>query len=167
ETGGSQAPVQGEMTELGAVCCNDPIRKFYADFRPVISDISYETREHYTVESVEDYEKYRQKCTDSMLEFEKWLLQCKEELGGSLVFISDNNGFDFSFVSHNFWKYLDRNPFGHSSQNLGSLYKGYVRNFRRNFKHLRKTPHLHDGISDALGNVEAFLTFAKDLNLEL
>ncbi len=35
-------------------------------------------------------------------------------------FISDNNGFDWQFVNWYFWHFLGRNPFGHSSTNLGS-----------------------------------------------
>lgn len=76
-------------------------------------------------------------------------------------FISDNNGFDWQFVNYYCWRFLGKNPFGHSSTNLGSLYKGAVRNMCENFKHLRKTKHTHDPVDDAKGNAEALLTIIE------
>jgi hypothetical protein len=77
--------------------------------------------------------------------------------GRGIRFISDNNGFDAMFVSWYFWHFLGHNPFGHSSTNLGSLYKGLVKSMFKNFKHLRCTKHTHNPVDDALGNVEALL----------
>ena len=51
------------------------------------------------------------------------------------MFVSDNNGFDWQFVNWYFHAFLGENPFGHSSTNLGSLYKGLVKDFKKNFKH--------------------------------
>jgi hypothetical protein len=76
-------------------------------------------------------------------------------------FVSDNNGFDWMFVAWYFHHFLGRNPFGHSSTNLGSLYKGLVRSMFLNFKHLRKTPHTHHPLDDATGNLEAFEEMVK------
>jgi len=73
------------------------------------------------------------------------------------VFIADNNGFDWQFVNWYFHKFLGVNPFGFSSQNLNSLYKGLTRNVRASFKHLRKTKHDHNPVNDAMGNAEALL----------
>jgi hypothetical protein len=73
------------------------------------------------------------------------------------IFVSDNNGFDWMFVCWYFHHFLGKNPFGHSSQNLGSLYKGLVRDVRASFKHLRRTTHTHDPLDDARGNAEAML----------
>lgn len=81
------------------------------------------------------------------------------------MFISDNNGWDYQWINFYFWKYLGYNPFGHSSTNLGSLYKGLVKNFRKNFKYLRKTKHDHNPCNDALGNVEAFIHLLKEYKL--
>jgi len=54
------------------------------------------------------------------------------------------------------------NPSGHSSTNLGSLYKGLVRDTSRNFKHLRKTRHTHNPVDDARGNAGALLEMRGD-----
>ena len=91
------------------------------------------------------------------------------ETKGKPIFISDNNGFDWQFVNYYFHRFLGSNPFGFSSTNLGSLYKGVVGNLSRNFKHLRLTKHTHHPLDDARGNAEALLAIAKkyDLNIRL
>jgi hypothetical protein len=78
-------------------------------------------------------------------------------------FIADNNGFDWMFVCWYFHHFLGKNPFGFSSQNLGSLYKGLVKDAKASFKHLRKTAHTHDPVDDARGNAEAMLELAKQI----
>ena len=88
-----------------------------------------------------------------MQRFADWLAKH----GGRLLFISDNNGFDWQFVNWYFHHFLGENPFGWSSQNLGSLYKGLVKDTQKSFKHLRKTEHTHHPVDDARGNAEALL----------
>lgn len=87
----------------------------------------------------------------------KFLHWC-ESLNDRLMFVSDNNGFDWQFVNYYFHRYCGKNPFGHSSMNMGSLYKGLERNMFKNFKHLRRTKHTHNALDDAKGNAEAMLT---------
>jgi hypothetical protein len=82
------------------------------------------------------------------------------------MFISDNNGFDWMFVCWYFHHFTGKNPFGHSSQNLGSLYKGLVKDAFASFKQLRRTKHTHDPVDDARGNAEALLQL-KDLGLKI
>lgn len=98
-----------------------------------------------------------------MEKFARWL---KENVAGRPVFVSDNNGFDWQFVNWYFWHYTGDNPFGHSSMNLGSLYKGLVKDTSKNFKHLRKTRHTHDPVDDARGNAEALLAM-KEMGLKI
>jgi hypothetical protein len=99
-----------------------------------------------------------------MLEFEEWI---NENSIGKPIFISDNNGFDWMFVCWYFHHFLNRNPFGYSSQNLGSLYKGMVKDTAQNFKHLRKTSHTHHPVDDAIGNAEALLVMQKEMGLKI
>lgn len=99
-----------------------------------------------------------------MREFAGWL---EAHSKGRPKFIADNNGFDWQFINWYFHHFTGTNPFGFSSQNLGSLYKGAVRNLSRTFKHLRKTPHTHHPVDDARGNAEAFVEFARELNFGL
>lgn len=102
---------------------------------------------------------------DVMLTFETWLK--KVNIGKRIMFISDNNGFDFMFMSWYFWHFLGRNPFGHSSTNLGSLYKGLTKDMYHNFKHLRKTKHTHHPVDDAKGNAEALIYMKENLGLNI
>ncbi len=81
------------------------------------------------------------------------------------MFISDNNGYDWMFICWYFHHFTGSNPFGYSSQNLGSLYKGVVRNTSKNFKHLRGTAHTHHPVDDATGNAEAFLKIIEQYQL--
>ena len=99
-----------------------------------------------------------------MQRFADWL---KREVKGRPHFIADNIGFDWSFINWYFHHFLGDNPFGYSSTNLGSLYKGVVRDMFQNFKHLRKTAHDHHPVNDAKGNAEALLTFARQYGLKL
>lgn len=76
---------------------------------------------------------------------------------GRPFFISDNNGFDWQFINWYFHHFTGKNPFGHSSSNLGSLYKGFVKDTFTNFKHLRSTTHTHHPVDDTRGNAEVLL----------
>jgi hypothetical protein len=99
-----------------------------------------------------------------MVEFSTWL---KLNSKNKLFFISDNNGFDWQFINYYFNHFLGSNPFGYSSTNLGSLYKGLVKDTGQNFKHLRKTIHTHNPVDDVIGNAEALLHMRKEMGLKI
>ena len=98
-----------------------------------------------------------------MQKFQNWL---KQECKGRTLFVSDNNGFDWQFINWYFHHFLGTNPFGFSSTNLGSLYKGLQNDTFVNFKHLRKTKHTHHPVDDAKGNAEALLQM-KEMGLKI
>lgn len=83
------------------------------------------------------------------------------------IFIADNNGFDWQFVNWYFHHFIGSNPFGFSSQNLNSLYKGLTGDTFASFKHLRRTKHDHDPVNDAKGNAEAMLHMIKEMGLKV
>jgi hypothetical protein len=95
-----------------------------------------------------------------MADFANWV---EKKSVGRPMFVSDNNGFDWQFINWYFHKFLGRNPFGFSSTNLGSLYKGIVRDSFKNFKHLRKTKHDHNPVNDAIGNAEAMIHMVENM----
>lgn len=99
-----------------------------------------------------------------MVHFRNWISEYSNQLP---IFISDNNGFDWQFINYYFHHFLGNNPFGHSSTNLGSLYKGLVKDTNKNFKHLRKTVHSHDPVDDVRGNAEALLYLKNEMGLEI
>ena len=88
---------------------------------------------------------------------EKLSLWITNNSKGRPFFISDNNGFDWQFINWYFYHFTGDNPFGHSSSNLGSMYKGMVKDTFTSVKHLRDTKHTHHLLDDAMGNAEALL----------
>ena len=163
ETDG-EVPGDSSMVALGAVF----VRPGLADtFRGLLSPVS----SHWSDEALRVSGHTRQETLlfpqpeVTMREFEEWLLA--HNSGKRVMFVSDNNGFDFMFVCWYSWHFLGRCCFGHSSTNLGSLYKGLVKDTTKNFKHLRRTPHTHDPLDDARGNAEALLTKRDELGLNI
>ncbi|MCA9586210.1 MAG: 3'-5' exoribonuclease [Myxococcales bacterium] len=161
----SDGPIPGDysMVCFGAVVVEPGLeRTFYGRTRPISEkwipsalEVSGFTREQHI-----GFDDPR----DVMAEFAAWL----SGLGTKrLMFISDNNGFDWQFVNWYFHHFLEKNPFGFSSQNLGSLYKGVVKDTFATFKHLRKTKHTHHPVDDARGNAEALLHMKEHMGLKI
>ena len=160
----SDGPIPGDfsMTCFGAVVVEPSLSKtFYGKLRPISEKwipealaISGFSRQE--VLQFDDPQKV-------MLDFAQWL---KENNSGRLMFISDNNGFDWQFINWYFHHFTGENPFGISSTNLGSLYKGLVKDTFQTFKHLRKTIHSHHPVDDARGNAEALLEM-KQMGLKI
>jgi len=99
-----------------------------------------------------------------MEEFASWIAAHSV---GRPMFVSDNNGFDWQFINWYFHEFVGKNPFGHSSTNLGSLYKGLAKDTKKNFKHLRRSKHTHHPVDDARGNAEALLHMRDALGLKI
>lgn len=138
------------MISFGAVDCRS-LQNFYGECKPIFKDYVPEALavSGFTREQTLNFRE----PSLTMNEFAKWLDSIS---GGDRVgFISDNNGFDWQFINWYFLEFVGKNPFGHSSTNLGSLYKGLKRSSSANFKKLRKTKHTHYPVDDAMGNVEA------------
>jgi hypothetical protein len=161
----ADGPIPGDYSMIcfGAVIVEPLLSKtFYGQLRPISKQwqpealaVSGFTREQ-TLAFPEPEGVVRQ--------FGAWL---GEHAKGHPMFISDNNGFDWQFSNYYFHHFTGRNPFGFSSTNLGSLYKGLVRDVTQNFKHLRKTRHTHHPVDDAKGNAEALLAMKEQLGLKI
>ena len=161
----TDGPIPGDYSMIcfGAMIVSETLDKiFYGRLKPIsdkylpeVLAISGFTREQ-TLEFDEP--------TKVMDDFKNWIVNnCKDRP----MLISDNNGFDAMFISWYFHHFLGDNPFGHSSQNLGSLYKGLIKDMFQNFKHLRKTSHTHNPVDDVRGNVEALLTMKEEFGLKI
>ena len=159
----SDGPIPGDysMISFGAVLVDDKLDKtFYGRLKPISDKFIPEAL------AVSGHSRNEVLTFDDpkyvMIEFEKWILATSKDRP---IFISDNNGFDWMFICWYFHHFIERNPFGFSSQNLGSLYKGIQKDLFSNFKHLRKTKHSHHPVDDAKGNAEAFLTMKNEMGL--
>lgn len=151
----ADGPIPGDysMISLGAVRVDDTLEcTFYGQLRPISEQFVLEALaiSGYSREETQQFDS----PTKVMTSFQTWL---QENSPSRPMLISDNNGFDAMFIQWYFWHFLGENPFGHSSLNLGCLYKGLVRDCFQNFKHLRRTTHSHHPVDDARGNAEAKL----------
>jgi hypothetical protein len=161
----ADGPIPGDysMVCFGAVVvAEDLSRTFYGRLKPVSEKWIPEAL------AVSGFSRDETRSFDEpkqvMGEFRGWL---KENSKGKPMFISDNNGFDWQFINWYFHHFLGENPFGFSSTNLGSLYKGLRKDVFQNFKHLRKTAHTHHPVDDAKGNAEALLSLKAEFGLRI
>jgi len=99
-----------------------------------------------------------------MENFAEWI---NKHSVGKPILISDNNGFDASWINYYFLVYYGSNPFGWSSRRIGDLFSGAERNIWYKWKKHRITLHDHVPVNDAKGNAEALLYFFKNNNMKL
>jgi len=161
----SDGPIPGDysMVSFGAVLVDDNLDKtFYGRLKPISEKWVPEALSvsGHSREETLSFEEPKIVMDD----FAVWL---KKHSNGRPLFFSDNNGFDWQFINWYFHHFTGNNPFGFSSTNLGSLYKGIVKDMVKNFKHLRKTKHTHNPVDDARGNAEALLYLKKEMGLKI
>ncbi|MBF0387187.1 MAG: exonuclease [Candidatus Omnitrophica bacterium] len=159
----ADGPIPGDysMVSFGVVIVEPGLHKtFYGKLRPI--------SEKWVPEALKVSGHSREETLGFdnpkavMEKFDGWV---RENAVDRPIFVSDNNGFDWQFINWYFHHFLGQNPFGFSSMNLGSFYKGLVKDVRKNFKHLRKTPHTHNPVDDAKGNAEALLVLIQQFEL--
>ena len=90
--------------------------------------------------------------------FAAFALWIDEVTSGHPVFVSDNPAYDFQWINYGFHHTIGRNPFGHSGRRISDFYAGLTGQWHNSqaWKRLRITPHDHNPVNDAMGNVEAF-----------
>jgi DNA polymerase III epsilon subunit-like protein len=163
----ADGPIPGgySMIEIGAVVVDiakqDLSQRFSANLRQISEKFLPEAL------AVSGYSRGQTLAFDDpakvMADFAEWIGRESPERP---MFISDNNGYDWMFTAWYLHHFLGKNPFGHSSTNLGSFYKGIERDFSKSFKGFRKTRHSHKAVDDALGNAEAFLTIISSFGVK-
>lgn len=155
-------PADYSMICLGAVVVNENLdKRFYGQLKPISEQWIPDALKisGFSRNQTQQFDDPK----DVMEKLSAWI---KVSCTGTPQFISDNNGFDWQFVNYYFHHFLGNNPFGFSSTNLGSLYKGLVKDTSKNFKHLRNTAHTHDPLDDAVGNAEALLHMISNMDLK-
>lgn len=153
----ADGPIPGDysMIEIGAIVVQPELNQtFFGQIRP-ISDKWIDDALQVTGHTRETTLQFDDPVM-VMRAFDDWVRKINKPM-----FVSDNNGFDWQFINYYFHHFLGKNPFGHSSTNLGSLYKGMQKNVFKTFKHLRKTKHTHNPLDDARGNAEAMLAMRQ------
>lgn len=156
-------PGKNSMICFGAIVLDESLDKtFYGKLKPISSiwepealAVSGFTREETL--AFPDPAK-------TMADFAAWLATHSNK---RLTGWADNNSYDFGFINYYFHNYYGSNPFGFSSQNINSLYKGLTKDCFKSFKHLRKTKHTHHPVDDAKGNAEALLYMRNNMGLKM
>ena len=161
----SDGPIPGDysMVSFGAIVVESSLsRTFYGQLKPISEKWIPEAL------AVSGHSRDETLAFDDpktvMQSFADWIAENSKDRP---LFISDNNGFDWQFINWYFHHFLGNNPFGYSSTNLGSLYKGLVKDTYKSFKHLRKTAHTHHPVDDAKGNAEALLAIKAKYGLKI
>ena len=104
----------------------------------------------------------------TMNNFLDWVI--KTNVSGKPTLISDNNGYDASWINYYFHVYCNTNPFGWTSRRIGDLFCGAEHDLHYKWKWHRdssKYPHNHNPLSDALGNATALLYFFEKYKIKI
>jgi len=150
--------VYGVSVEIGGLSINKKYSLIFIDCEGHGPAPSFNNEEKFEFGAV-DYETRKTfygigATKETFWNFNNWLKQFKKPL----KFISDNVAYDWQFINYYFIKFCKKNPFGHSGRRISDFYAGLKRNFddTQSWKRWRKTPHDHNPVNDAMGNVEAF-----------
>jgi len=146
-------PALGQLTEWGAVDFESYSARrewvtFHGIWYPSLASTENPAIPEITGKSIAD-------PTRLFLDFAIWL---KHVARGRPVFVSDNPAYDWQWINDGFWRFTGGNPFGHSARRISDFYAGLCGNIYKTqeWKRLRQTPHDHNPVHDAMGNVEAF-----------
>lgn len=142
------APIRGKMTEFGAVH-EKSLKTFHGLIWKSTPDPENPAKPLPT--------DYLFRSLDIvMLDFSIWLKGvCGKERP---IFVSDNVAYDWMWIACAFDEVKLENPFGHSGRRISDFWAGLQHDFGKtqSWKSFRKTPHDHNPVNDAMGNVEAF-----------
>lgn len=140
------SPYSGVMTEFGAVEYKNR-ECYHGILWDSVPDPDNPAKPKITGQQFDELEV--------MEDFAVWL----DNVGkGRHIFVSDNPAYDFQWVNFYFDKTLGKNPFGHSGRRISDYWAGLQGDFynTQKWKRYRVTPHDHNPVNDAMGNVEAF-----------
>jgi hypothetical protein len=154
---------ENSMVCFGAVKVDEKLDKtFYGQIKPISDSYNPEALK-ISGFSREEHIKFDEP-TIVMNNFAIWL---KENSVSNPILISDNNGYDASWINYYFLKFYGSNPFGWSSRRIGDLFCGAEQNLYYRWKKYRKTSHSHNPVDDAKGNAEALLYFFEKYNMKI
>lgn len=152
----SNGPIPGDysMTSLGAVVVDGHYDKtFTINIKPISE--KYEEKRLRFVDSEGAVD-----AREAMTKFNEWV---KKNSIGRPIFVSDNNGYDWMFVCWYCHHFLDKNPFGFSSQNMQSIYRGMNKDMSVKINDIRKRELTHDALEDAKDNARIFYEMLQEM----
>jgi len=141
------SPVNGVMTEFGAV---------HEGSRSTFHGVLYEGVPDPANPAVPVVGERLKSDVQVAQELIEWL----HDVGGQErpIFVSDNPAYDYMWIAGMFDRAGMMNPFGHSARRISDFWAGLQNNWgeTQSWKRFRQTPHDHNPVNDAMGNVEAF-----------
>lgn len=151
-------PGTGRLTEFGAVEFKS--RETFHGIVLITSPQPSNPAVPMPIDDLTDSVYYSEKAMPVFDAFARWLVRFGK---GRHVMVSDNPAFDFQWINDGFLRTYGMNPFGHSARRISDFYAGLVGDFyeTQHWKYLRQTPHDHNPVNDAMGNVEAFERLLK------
>ena len=156
----SDGPIQGihSMVCFGAVLLDRKLETtFYGQLKPISTE--YDSDALAVSGFTRDQHEKFEEPEVVMKRFAEWL---KNEAGEGIILISDNNGYDASWINYYFHRFYGSNPFGWSSRRIGDLFCGWFNDPFYKWKQHRISKHTHHPVDDAKGNAEALLWLIND-----
>lgn len=160
ETAGPN-PSQYSLLTIGACTLGDRPQTFYVEIRPVNDKITQEAYATHRL-SIKRLSERGVPPGEAMANFEDWIKQ-QVTAEQRPVFVSFNAPFDWMFVNDYFYRFLGRNPFGHSAIDIKAFYMGMsgVSWSETSMSHvgpryLRGRELTHHALRDAMDQAEIF-----------
>lgn len=147
------SPVNGTMTEFGAVALNQAMTAVQGSFHGKLMEAVPDPSNPAIPLITPDCKRYdSRKIAD---DFVKWLKRFNDRV----VFVSDNPAYDYMWMAGFFDAHDMANPFGHSARRIGDFAAGLSSSWGNasKWKRLRDTAHTHHPVDDAMGNAEALI----------
>lgn len=148
-----KSPVNGTMTEFGAVALNASMTAIQSSFHGKLIEAIPDPSNPAIPFITPDAKRYdSQKIAD---EFVAWL----NSLDDRVIFVSDNPAYDYMWIAGFFDAHNMANPFGHSARRIGDFAAGLSSSWGNTskWKNLRDTKHTHHPVDDAMGNAESLI----------
>jgi DNA polymerase III epsilon subunit-like protein len=166
ETSGAN-PFQYSLLSIGACNLCKPRKNFYAELKPVNQNAIPEALQVSGLR-LEELNLRGFDPREAMAALDMWLTEAVPA-GKTPIFIAFNAPFDWMFVNDYFYRFLGRNPFGHSALDLKAYYMGlkgvswsetsmgYI-----GPRYLGDRPLTHNALQDALDQAEIFLKMLEE-----
>jgi DNA polymerase III epsilon subunit-like protein len=174
ETSGP-TPATGSLISIGACRVEDPGDGFSVEIQPIAGLPWLES-----AEAVHGLSRERLAVTgvppdEAMRAFEVWVQRaCGQR---QPVFVALNAPFDWMFVADYAWRFLGRNPFGHTALDIKALYLGRhlgeVRRWRDTgrlemlTRYPVELPHTHQALDDAREQATILRAILAEAGIEL
>lgn len=159
-------PGQFALLSIGACLVADTTINFYIELQPDREEISSEAMAIHNL-SLEYLKNDGTPPLQALLNFADWVKSVTPE-GSRPVFVAFNAPFDWMFINDYFFRYLGKNPFGHSALDIKAYFMGQtgVEWGQTSLDHIARwfmeERHLsHNALTDAQDQAEIFSKILK------